>query len=268
MSVFSAVKTGDLECIRRKVKRNEAVSNKVNKKGESLLLCAAKYGQLEACSLLLESGADANLASADGDTPLLVATEYGRYDICELLLSGGANASAENSYEATPLICAAKRGHRGICQLLLKLGLDVNKGTALGNTALKAAAVHGHARVTELLIERGADVNDACGESKYTALMLAGENGHTDVCEALLSQGADIEHRDTFGRSVLRVAKEKGRDETFAFLEREMNNEFRRLKRELEEARAELDGVKRTKTTKAAKTINLETAPEMAPASQ
>jgi len=70
--------------------------------GESKLHFAAKNGLLDACRVLLDQGADANLFNSLGNTPLHLALASGHEDVALLLVSRGASANVRNSEGELP----------------------------------------------------------------------------------------------------------------------------------------------------------------------
>lgn len=64
--------------------------NLANPKGETALMMAAQYGQVEAAKLLLEKGADPNLAAKDGSTALARAVKARKPAVVAVLRKAGA----------------------------------------------------------------------------------------------------------------------------------------------------------------------------------
>ena len=58
--------------------------------GRTPLMIAALEGHLEVARLLMEAGADSNLADAEGSTALSLARSYGNLDVAALLAESGA----------------------------------------------------------------------------------------------------------------------------------------------------------------------------------
>ncbi len=116
--------------------------------------------------MLLDGGADANMASTDdGRTPLYVAAEHGRAELVRMLLDGGADGNkARTDNGRTPLYVAAEKGHVGLVRALLEsgAGVDVNAARSDGKgSPLSVACQLGHCKVVSLLLDHGA-VETAC----------------------------------------------------------------------------------------------------------
>lgn len=73
------------------------------KGGMTALLYAARDGRVEEARLLLENGADVELAEANEITPLLMATLNNQLDVANLLLDYGANVNVDDFYGRSPL---------------------------------------------------------------------------------------------------------------------------------------------------------------------
>ena len=88
--------------------------NQVDKDGITLLnmaILSVVSGKKDMLELLIERGADVNLAYEDGWTPLHFATVLGEKEIVKLLLGQGAAVDQANSNGDTPLMIAADNGH-------------------------------------------------------------------------------------------------------------------------------------------------------------
>jgi ankyrin repeat protein len=120
------------------------------------LLYAARRGDLAVTRLLVEAGADLELADADGVTPLLSAIlnasiavarsasgEHEHLGVARYLVERGANVNSEDWYGETPLWAAVDVRN-----------LDVN-GPERDNGMDRAAALE----LIAQLLERGADAN-------------------------------------------------------------------------------------------------------------
>ena len=164
--------------------------------GQNLILNFAATGNLDMIQLLVEFGANLNLASdAAGVTALMKATQTGHYDIVAFLLKSGAEINATDSKGSTTLVYAAKYGHNDILQLLLSQPWP-QAGCSLatsGREALVVAAKEGHLDVLETLINHpSVDVNEPCGLSNEVALCAAASHGQLGSCQILIKGGADV----------------------------------------------------------------------------
>ena len=78
--------------------------------------------------MLLHAGADREKGDLAGDTPLIIACKWNNMDIVRLLLAGRARADVPNRAGQTPLIVASMRDHRCVSHLLLLSNADTDKG--------------------------------------------------------------------------------------------------------------------------------------------
>lgn len=76
------------------------------KGGMTALIYAARDGRHEAVDLLLDAGADIELAEANGITPLLMAALNNQLEIAHRLLAAGADPNADDFWGRTPLFAA------------------------------------------------------------------------------------------------------------------------------------------------------------------
>jgi ankyrin repeat protein len=161
----------------------------------SALWAATKAGcSGELIALLLDYGADPNLAGLDGRTPYRLAATAGRTDLLEQLRSRGAN---EDATDTELFISACMRADRRDAQrrldddptLLDRLDPDEQ-------TALVRAAESGNTAAVRLMLELGLPI-ETRGEDGATALHVAAYSGSADTVQLLLDRGADIEAGDT-----------------------------------------------------------------------
>ena len=131
---------------------------------------------MEVCRLLVEHGADPNVAKRNGETALMEAARGGHMEVCRLLVEHGADPNAATSDDVTALMWAAQRGHIEVCRLLVEHGADPSAATSDGNTALMKAA-EGRWRV-----------------------------GSAATCRQLLALGARIDAKNHAGKTALDVA--------------------------------------------------------------
>jgi uncharacterized protein len=120
--------------------------------GQTPFLRAALSGDIAAMRLLLEHGADPNLATPAGTTPLMAASgvnwvvaqtytesPQSLLDAIQLCLDHGADVNATNSMGLTALLGAANRGANDIIRLLVKNGARLDAVDKEGRSAQRWA---------------------------------------------------------------------------------------------------------------------------------
>ncbi len=159
--------------------------------GGTALMAAARRGDAETVSLLLEYGADAELRNADGHTALMLAGWNGPNATTQRLIASGANVR---------LTEAALLGDTALTKALLDAGADLNlEETA---NALRYAAVSGQTETLALLLDCKAPI-DATNENGKTALMEAARYGRLPATRLLLERGANPNLVDNGGGTAL-----------------------------------------------------------------
>ena len=159
-------------------------------------------------------------------TVLMHAARQGNLDVVRALVGVGAPVNVQDENGCTALMHAASQGNLNVIRILIEVGADVNKRDRSGRTALMYAR---NSDVVETLIDAGADVNmrDRNGRTALMhvrdsdgvrALIVAGlgvnsqdQDGRTalmyarnsDVVETLINVGADINRQDQDGRTAL-----------------------------------------------------------------
>ena len=121
---------------------------------------AAATGQLERLRTLLDDDATlANAEASDGARPLHLACFFGQTDAAKLLLEYGAdtNIAVAAFGGVYPLHSAAASRSAEIVRILLEAGADPNTKQQGGWTALHAAVTHNDCPTTQTLLQHGAD---------------------------------------------------------------------------------------------------------------
>jgi ankyrin repeat protein len=217
--LLDAIHDGDNTQV-QDVLQQGANANARDEAGDTALMRAALYADVETMRILVQSGADVQLRGQDGTAPLLrtthdldkmrflvdrgvpvddiamvaTASVPGSRSALELLVGHGGHASqAAPTY--TALMAAAGTGDLDAVNCLLDHGADVKAKSPTGFTALIAAALSGNDRLVALLLERGADPNAVCTLERgilQTPAGVAASMGYADCLRLLIAAGADV----------------------------------------------------------------------------
>ena len=139
---------------------------------------------------LEQSNSDwANTHSKDGFAPLSLAAFFNQTEIALLLLEKGANPNlaATNPTKVNALHSAVAKENYELCKTLLEKGVDINAPQMQNVTALHSAVHRGNLKLVKLLVEHGADI-DLKMDNGDTALSIANREGHGLVEAYLLEQ--------------------------------------------------------------------------------
>lgn len=181
---------------------------------------AARKGDLNRVRALLDSGADADSHDpASGLGAIHAAAEHGRTEVVALLLDRGAQVNVARGFvRYTPLRAAiANKPQVEVVKLLLSRWADPNAPSD-HFTHLGGVAFLGDVEVARLLLDAKADVNSQRNAQKRTALMWAAARGHAAVAKLLLERGADPSLRDEEGATAMEIAEAAGKDDVVAVL--------------------------------------------------
>jgi uncharacterized protein len=122
----------------------------VDMTGQTPFLRAALSGDTKIMRLLLERGADPNIATLGGTTPLMAAA--------------GVNWTVAQTYTVS------KEALLEAIQICLEHGADVNAVNSMGINAIMGAANRGSDEIIKYLVEKGAtlEIKDATGRTPTT----------------------------------------------------------------------------------------------------
>ena len=188
---FAAVRSGDLIVVKDQLKNNVDINIK-DANNETGIIIATDRNDIVMVKLLLEHGADVNIASDKIDnTPIMIASVKGYRDIVQLLVEkSNPDMTILNGYGGTALIPACERGHVDIVKLLLeKTNVKVNHINKLGWTAMLEAIVLSNGgksqqEIVRLLLAHGADKNIA-DKNGISALEHAKKKGYKELVDIL-----------------------------------------------------------------------------------
>ncbi|MCJ1386589.1 hypothetical protein MMC17_009715 [Xylographa soralifera] len=210
--------------LRTELEGSTSEINTLDSQGRSPLSWAAARGDSQKVKILLEYGANSNLADRQNNSPL----HYSKTATCsELLLRHGADVLSRNCWGATALhtVCRGN-GDLSLLAFLLTSGADPNLRDHDGQTPLHDAALKSNTACINSLIAHGADVNviNISGDSPLRfALMF---NAHDSLCSMIESptSQADFGGINSYGHSFAHSIARTADIETVKILiERQVN---------------------------------------------
>ena len=181
--------------------------NATNKKSITPLMHACENGDVDAINILLDAGADPNIADEDGYTSLHDAVEgFCSTESLRAIIDHGADVNAINKNSVTAIMIACYKGNTDAISILLNAGADLNMTDGNGATCIHHVVGEGFTKaMLETVINHGADVN-ATNKNNVTALMIACLNSNEDAINVLLNAGANSNIADADGDSCLHNA--------------------------------------------------------------
>jgi ankyrin repeat protein len=156
---------------------------------ETLLIKAARAGQLEEVQNLLKKGANINALDKGCDTALIWACYMGHYDIAVELLKHHetVDVNHQNAHGSTALLWAVDRNHEDIVELLSRdtSKLDVNLKNEDGDTARSLASIAGRKDIVDKLLKHVKTNVDQESKKFKRAADLAKDNGPEEIVNCL-----------------------------------------------------------------------------------
>ena len=166
--------------------------NATDRNHQTAYMVACHQGIIDAMCLLVNAGADPNIADSWGNTGLhLVVQGCCNKHVLAKLMDHGADVNAMNNEGATTLMLACETGQRESLNALLSAGTDTSIVDVHGDTCLHKLIHREHDHeALQMLLDHGVPVN-ATNKSHQTAYMLAYHQGNIDAMSVLLEAGAD-----------------------------------------------------------------------------
>ncbi|CAI7678719.1 unnamed protein product [Penicillium pancosmium] len=185
------------------------ISTPINTNGLTSLIAACQTGKLWIVQLLLQHGADPNVANHLGVTPLRQAIIRGHTDIVQLLLEMGSDPNAPDSQGSTPLHCAAHGSSVEILEALVESGATL-QSDSLDRDVLHVYAQKGHTEALKFLLDKFKQPVSASNKYGVTLLHTAASDGMLDTVKFLVGKGANVNAASLDQWTPLHNAAEKG----------------------------------------------------------
>lgn len=181
---------------------------------------AAADGEQKLVEEYLWAGADVNARDEYGQTALFAASVARRYALALMLLDRGADPNLARDTGRTPLLAAIKRGFdtnfyerepesQKLVGALLERGADVNARDEDGVTPLEEAARIGDAQTIRALVARGANLATKNNDGE-TPLHVAARELRGLAVRALIDAGSPMTARQKLQYFGYRVARVEG----------------------------------------------------------
>lgn len=181
--------------------------NKTDLDGRTLLMKAAKSGDLSKVKDLIYSKANVNMQDKDGWTALMFACRFCNNEkITQYLLNNKADITIKNNYEITALRLASSfNKNPKVVQLLLD-EKNVNDFDVI-SSFIYAVTSESSVEILNLFLKKGININSPYNGK--TPLMHAAEyNKSTDTIAWLLKNGAKTTYKTATGMTAFDYAKE------------------------------------------------------------
>ena len=230
--LMDAAAIGSLDAMKMLIERRADV-NAVNTYCSTALMWSVT--DAKKVRLLLDNGADVNVAARSGRTPLIVAAFANpSADVVRMLLAKGANVNVMDQRKVTPLNAATFGNDTATVRLLLDANADVNTAdTFIGLTPLMNAAGNRNLPAVKLLLAKSANVNAVSKTQDlpkiqtgtvefggWTPLLMSVPFGPPDIARTLIDAGAKVNVQDYRGFTplMLAVATDRYNPETVRLL--------------------------------------------------
>ncbi len=141
--LFQLVRSSDAARMRGLFEKGFDAPNIRDGKGNTLLMLASYNEQLEMTRVLLENGADPQIANDMGQIPLAGAAFKGNIEMAKILIEHGADVNARMPDGKTPLMFAAMFNRLEIIDLFVEKGADATIQSMDGSTAETMAKMMG-----------------------------------------------------------------------------------------------------------------------------
>lgn len=187
----------NLDVVKILLNNNYDVNKTTDNKETALFKATRKYKaeKLTLIKLLIDAGADVNIADKSGHTPLMMLCESNNsYEAVELFINNEANIKAKDNTNITALHLACKQeNNSNSVKLLIDNGANVNATDNNLFTPLHEACKNPNGyKIVKLLIETGAKI-DVETQNGKTPLQIALENKKApEIANYLTAKGAKI----------------------------------------------------------------------------
>ena len=153
LDIFAAAALGEMAALDAALAADPPAVNAFAYDGWTPLHLAAFFGRRAAAERLLAAGADLSTISRNAlcNTPLHAAVAGGHVDVSLLLIEAGADVNVADAGGHTPLHIAAEGGYVPVAKALIERGADAHVVDLEDRTPLARAVTRGHAEIVDLI---------------------------------------------------------------------------------------------------------------------
>ena len=153
INIFESAALGKSDFVSESLREQPDLINEFSEDGFTPLCLAAHFGNEDVTRNLLLKGADPNMPSRNGYTvyPIHSAVESNYCMVAKMLIEAGANINVAQKSGATPLHSAAQNGNIELLIILLEAGANVTAKMEDGKTPADKAFEKGFLEIAKIL---------------------------------------------------------------------------------------------------------------------
>jgi len=203
--LFIALRKKNFKIVPILLENNSITIDEKDNNGNTALVLAVKYKNLELVKSLIQYGATINVKSNNGKPLLSIATANNSIEIVKYLIQSGIDLNMLDSNGDSALSIAIRCQLVEISKVLIDHGADINIRDSSGNTILLTALLTNNEELYTYLLNKCNDINIKNYDDK-TALSIFTEKEDLEKVKLLIYYGADINSVDVYGNTPLLVA--------------------------------------------------------------
>jgi ankyrin repeat protein len=219
--LFLAALNGRKDVVTFLMARGARVIPEETDNGQTLLIAAARLGDVAFLRQVIVMGVNVNHADNEGRTALFHAVSGADVDSTNLLLTYGADPNLVNRQGVSPVELAVRHQNPALVQSLLKADAIPAGSKANGESLLMIATRLGNEQIVGELLGAGASIH-AVSADGTTLLMVASQAGMTDFVRLLLQWGQPPSATNQAGKSALDMARTYNHGVVVSILEARM----------------------------------------------
>jgi ankyrin repeat protein len=187
-SLVVAFKSERPDMARRLIEHGaDAHQSGTDRRGDPLIVRAARTGDIGLISVLLDADVDPNARGQCSRTAVHHAATRGFDFVTRTLLEANANPDARDHFRETPTHFAARHGRVGVIRELLRVHADTTVQNHTAWTPAHEAVAAGHADIAKQLLDRSKDLHSHQGFARLLGGLqrVAELHDQASVCEML-----------------------------------------------------------------------------------